>query len=80
MANKGLKEYWAGYRNARIVAYLMAHEHSDELIKAHQQDGKGEQFMRGFVAGLDALLHELSDLLDQEAAYMDDSDGTASAS
>lgn len=66
MPNDNLKEYWSGYRNAKIYAYLWAIEHKDELLSALEQDKQSDNFKNGFQAGLEAIQVELTSMLVNE--------------
>ena len=66
MTNHNLKEFWRGYRHAKIYAYLWAVEHVDELASSIETDGESENFANGFLAGVDALKVELASLLDKD--------------
>ena len=66
MPNENLKEYWSGYRNAKIYAYMWAIEHRGELLKALDEDKQSDNFKNGFQAGLEAMQVELASMLINE--------------
>ena len=67
MPNDNLKEYWSGYRNAKIYAYLWALEHQAILLDALDKDGQGEQFKNGFIAGIQGMQVELSSMIERDS-------------
>ena len=66
MPNENLKEFWRGYRNAKIYAYLWAIEHTSELVESVKQDKQPEQFVNGFAAGIEGLQVELASLIERD--------------
>ena len=66
MPNDNLKEFWRGYRNAKIYAYLWVIEHKNELVESVEKDEHPEQFVKGFIAGVEGLQVELAALIDRD--------------
>lgn len=62
MANPEIAEYWRGYRNAKIYAYLMFLERKDEVFTALDPQ---DQFTKGLMAGVEALQIELHSMLEK---------------
>lgn len=65
-SNPGAAEFWRGYRNAKVFAYIGLLERESLLDDALDTDGYSEQFKSGFHAGLEAMKIELESLLEKE--------------
>lgn len=65
MTNPNLKDYWRGYRNAKVSVYLAGIEHCEQL----DFKDSDSQFAQGFAAGLAKLSEDLIDMLRKEGKH-----------